>query len=185
MITRRSVLAAGAAFVLAPAAARAARGELTGDAELLREAVELEQLASAAYVAAAAAGTLAPASAELAETLAGHESQHADVLAVQLEALGGARPAPPAGLPAADALAERLQLQPLSGALESDRSFLRWAHATELRQIGGYVEAARRALDVGLVQTLASILAAEGQHLAAVREALGRAPTGPAFEAGG
>lgn len=184
MITRRAVLAAGAGLVVVPGLARAA-GEVTGDAALLREAVELEQLATAAYVAAAAAGTLPAPVAELAATLADHEGQHADVLAVQLEALGGRRPPAPEGLGAADALARDLGLDPLGDALEAGRDFLVWARAIETRQIARYVEASQRALDIGLVQTLGSILAAEGQHLAAVRVALGDAPTGPAFENGG
>ena len=117
-------------------------------------------------------------------TLAGGAGALAAVVAVQLEALGGRPPAAPEGLEAAEALAREVGVEPVAPALASEAALLEWAEAIELRQIGVYVDGAGRALEHALTQTLGTMLAAEAQHLAAVRDAQGRAPVHEAFQSG-
>lgn len=185
MITRRAAILGGAGLVagglLAPPPAGA---QPAADAQLLRRLVALEDLSAFAYATAAASPALPSAVVELAARLGDHDGQHAQALTVQLEALGGSRP-PAAATPSdAEALARVLGVPPVEPALASGESFLEWAELVESRQVGGYVRLAERALELGLTQTVGSVLGADAQHLAAIRDRRGRPPVRRAFETG-
>lgn len=185
MITRRAAILGGAGLLagglLAPSPAG---GQPAADAQVLRRLVALEDLSAFAYATAAASPALAPAVVELAASLGDHDSQHARALVVQLEALGGSRPPAAATTDDAEALARVLGLPPVEPAVASGEKFLEWAELVESRQVAGCVQLAQRALELGLTQTVASVLGADAQHLAAIRDLRGRAPVRRAFETG-
>jgi hypothetical protein len=104
------------------------------------------------------------------------EQQHADTLITAVEQLGGTPPPKPAS-PA--------QVKGLVPATAGGRrTFLQFAVALEEMAVAVYNQASRRLTDARLLQTGASIMGAEGQHLVVLREALGRNAVPSAFETG-
>jgi hypothetical protein len=98
--------------------------------------------------------------------LRGHERQHADVLTKALTDLGAAPPPAPSGVEDVDKVVRglddlRTQADVLSFAIELET-----------------------ALVAKLLQTGASIMADEGQHLVVLRQAAGRPPVPNALETG-
>ena len=157
--TRREALllagAATAALALRTADARAAS---TGDAGVLEAAIAQELALAAAYD-----GVEAPTA--LSRTLAAHAHAHVDALGAALRGIGGTPPQKPdASLP-----------KPEQGAASS-RSFLASALRLEAAVIARHQAALPTLKDARRLQLLATILAAEGQHLVALRLALGRPP---------
>jgi hypothetical protein len=170
---RRTLLAGGVAALAAPGVAAAAR-KPRGEVAILRAALELEKLAVFVYDAGLQSGV---PGASLAPTVAGlrdHERQHVDAIASSLEALGSVRPGAPRTVQDADAQLERLGARGRLAQATSREAFLELAEEVELLQVGGYVAAAGGIDDVRLIQTCASILAAQGAHLVVIRRALGR-----------
>lgn len=161
-LTRRGLLGAGAAVLLArPAAASAAKGEPATMLDLIRR----EDAAGAAYgIAAEATGDA------LLERIARQDERHAHALRVQLESLT----VPPQHRPPH---AERLE--PAAARLAEARTVAAArAEAITLEQELGdaFVAASRMLVDAGLLQTVATVAGSHAQQLAALRAAAGRPP---------
>lgn len=165
---RRAFLGATAAALVAP---RLALADSQGEAGVLTEAVRLEQLNVFVYDAGLKSGLLDEEGAAAFGTLRDHEQQHADALAALLEAIGGPRPKPPTDATAADASLREWDIGPLTG-VRAERELLELADQLEHREVGLYVRAMKDLEDVRLIQTCASILAAEGAHRVVLRDLL-------------
>jgi hypothetical protein len=181
---RRRTFLAGSALALAAPGAAVAAPRTAGEAGVLAAAVELEQLASYVYDAGVKSALLDEDGVAAIGGMREQEQEHADALAALLEALGGPRPKPPATPEDADAALERLGIDGRLTGVRTQAAFLALAEEIELREIGLYVGAVSRLGDVRLIQTVASILGAEGAHLVVIRRALGRAPVPVAVESG-
>ena len=183
--TRRALIAAAALAALAPRAPRAARAaEPAGDAGVLTTILEAELALAYVSASAVASGLLGEELAEAAGTLAEHERAHAAAIATQLEALGGRRPDPPQTPEEADAMLAGLGIEARLGAVSDGDGFLRVALAAERVAVALYHRAIARLEDVRLIQTAASIIGAEGQHLVVLRDAIGSDPVPSAVEIG-
>lgn len=180
---RRAFLTAAAAAAALPAAAVAARRP-RGEVGILQAALELELLATYVYDAGIKSGQLDEALVAIVEGLREHERQHAEAVGASLEALGGARPKGPESPAEADAILERRGATGRLTGATTRRRYLELVHELELLQVAGYVAAAGDLEDVRLIQTTASILTAQGAHLAAIRGLLGREPVPAALEDG-
>jgi hypothetical protein len=161
-LSRRALLGAGAAALLArPAAASAAAGEPATMLDLIRR----EDAAAAAY--ALVAETTGDA---LLERIARQDERHAHALRVQLEALT----IPPEHRPPHAEL-----LEPAAARLARARTLVvARAEAITLEQELGdaFVTASRMLVDAGLLQTVATVAGSHAQQLAALRTAAGRTP---------
>jgi rubrerythrin len=181
MSTRRAFVAGAAVALAVPRVAMAKEG---GEVAALTHAIELEQAAAYVYDAGVKSGLLDAELAGVAGNLRDHEQAHADALAVLLEALGGHPPAAPDTPEAADARLAALGLETSLRELADAPAFLTLALALEQRQAAHYTAAVARIGDIRLIQTVGSILAAEGQHLVVIRGALERAPIPTPLESG-
>jgi rubrerythrin len=171
--TRRelaAVAAVGALPLLVDAhGAFAAAGS---EVQVLRAAVDLEQRAVFAY--GAAAPRLSGDDARLARRFQGQEEQHAAALSQALRNRGGHPPPPPR---------RAREVPGLTRALSGGRpAILRYAVALEETAVAAYHDAARNFRDPRLLALVARIIGNEGQHLAVLREALGRDPVPSASE---
>lgn len=178
---RRAFLATATAVLAAPPAALAVR-QPKGEVGILTAALELEQLTAYAYDAGVASGLLDARLVATVQALRDHEQAHAEAVSALLEALGGARPKPPATPEEADAMLERLELQGRLTAVASRDDLFALLHELEERQVAGYVAAAGNLEDVRLIQTSATIAAAQGAHLVVIRGVLDRDPVPAALE---
>lgn len=161
-------LSAGSALVLA-GCGRDAEGAETGssatDAELLGALIELEQTAVAGY--ALAARRLRGDLAAVARHFHDQEREHVDRLSLAVRELGGAAPEPRG----------RSELPAPGG----ERALLRYAARLEDTAISAYLDALPRLVTPAVRATAASILTAEAEHLAVLRDALGDDPAPHAF----
>lgn len=178
---RRTFIAAAAAPVAVPAAALAAR-EPRGEVAILHDALELELLAVYVYDAAIKSGLIDARLLATIGTLREHEQQHADAIGASLEALGGALPAKPNAPEDADAILARRKATGRLESVTTREELLELAHEVEMLQVHAYVQAAGDVGDVRLMQTAASIAAAEGAHLVVLRGLLDREPVPAALE---
>lgn len=184
MSTRRAFVA-GAALAVVAGRPAVARAELREEARIIESALRLEQTAVHAYDAVVRGGAVDEPLALRLGALRDHEQAHADALAAALEALGGRRPPAPADDRQADeALAELGIPFGIEGARDATTA-LELLLALELRQVEHYTRAVGELEDVRLIQTAASVVAAEGQHLVVIREALRRASIPTPLEPGG
>ena len=150
-----------------------AQSEGDGDAGILTAAIGLEQTAVVAYDTAAASGLLDAATTKVAEKFRDQEQEHADALKTALEELGGTAPSPP----------KPEDVEGLSG-LESQADVANFAIELETMAVAAYYDAHQKLEDVKLLQTGASIMANEGQHLVVLRQAVKKDPVPNAFETG-
>ena len=179
--TRRALLVAGAAAATAPALlARAApaRAQSRLDVTVLERLVEIEQVAAFAYETAGRVTGLDAPAKELLGLLAGQERAHADRLAKLHAELGGRRPEPPR------AVADVERIVPGLGAAGDERALLTFAIELEKAIVRRYYDAHKQLGSARLLQPITSIMASEGQHLVALRLALGVPPLPDAFESG-
>lgn len=151
----------------------AAFAQADGDQAVLAAAIRLENTAVAAYDAALRSRRLDSQTTRLVQTLRAHEQEHAQALTVALRERGGA---PPAGV-------ER-GLLPAAGRLRDQRAILAFAVELETMAVAAYYDAVGKLGDAKLLQAATSIMASEGQHLAVLRQALGRRPFPEAVETG-
>jgi rubrerythrin len=179
--TRRAFVAGAAVVLAAPRVAWAKEG---GEVAALTDAIKLEQVAAYVYDAGVKSGLLDAEQAALAGRLRDHEQQHADALAVLLEALGGHPPGAPDTPESADAALTALGVETGLRELRDANAFLALSLELEQRQAAHYTASVAKIGDIRLIQTLASILAAEGQHLVVIRRALERAPIPTPLESG-
>ncbi len=143
------------------------------DAAILSGAITLENTAVAAYQAAEKSKLLDRKVKVVAALFRRHEQEHVDALSAALKGLGGTPPT------ATDAKA----LAPLQRATDQ-AAVLRFAIELETMAVAAYYEAHRKLRDTKLLQTGAQIMAAEGQHLVVLRQALKQNPAPNAFETG-
>ena len=179
----RCGLAAGGTVVAASAiplllAVRDAFAESDDDGALLSRAIQLERTVLLAYDTVLERGLLTGRAQRLVGILRDHERRHAEVLTTALTDLGGTPPAAPTGVEDVDDVAEGL------GDLRTRADVLRFAIELETASVAAYHDAASKFVEVKLLQTGASIMASEGQHLVVLREAAGRQPVPEAFETG-
>jgi hypothetical protein len=154
-VTRRLLLAAGAALLARPATA-AGQAE-TPESRALRGLIAREQAAAFAYGRAGR------------RRLARQEAEHAAALRPHLEALGQPLPAPVAGPADLDPAARRL-----AGAAPHARPGA--AVALEQALLDAYRAALPVLGDPATVRTAATVMASHGQHLVLAAAAAGRDP---------
>jgi len=179
----RAGLAAGGTVVAASsipllASVRNAFAQQSGDIEILESAIKLEQVAVLAYGRVLDSGLLSPRVARVARQFAAHEREHADRLVAALTALRGKPPPKPTGVKDIDAVVEGI------GDVKSQADVIDFAIELELSTVAAYYDAHRKLIAAGLLQTAASIMANEGQHLVVLRQAAGQAPVPNALETG-
>ncbi len=185
---RRELLRRGVAFGTAAIAAcsiplllsvrDAFAAQDSGDAAILQHAINLEQVAVIAYDTALSGRRLSPAALRAARRLRDHEQQHADALTTALIDLGGTPPAPPKGLADVDKIADGL------GDATTQADVVNVLIELELATIAAYHDAQAKLVEARLLQTSASIMASEGQHLVVLRRLVGADPVPKAFETG-
>jgi rubrerythrin len=149
----------------------------SGDADILTGAIHLEQVAVLAYTSALDSKLLTPGFATIVRRFREHEQAHATVLTKALTDLGGTPP-PQATAKDVDAVVKGL------GDVRSQGDVARFAIELELAAITAYYDAHRKLLDGKLLQTGASIMANEAQHLVVLRQAVKQDPVPNAFETG-
>ena len=155
-----------------------------GDAAILEAATRLEQVAVLMYGAAIESGVLDAEATRVAELFRDHEQQHADALGAALEALGGVRPPALADVTKIDAVLRGLGIEDADARFADQDSILTLAIEIENATVAAYLAAHRSLQDANLLQTAASIMANEGQHLVVLRQALGRSAVPRPFETG-
>ena len=149
----------------------------SGDAEILSSAIHLEQVAVLAYGVALDGKLLKPSFAKVLTRFRDHERKHADTLTTALTDLGGSPP--PQAVPAdVEKVVKGL------GAARSQADVANLAIELEMAAVAAYLDAQRKLIDAKLLQTGASIMANEAQHLVVLRQAVKRDPVPHAFETG-
>jgi rubrerythrin len=172
-VTRREALAGAGAIPLLGAAE--AQAPPYGDREILARLADLEWRTAHAYQEAAGVGDLDRHTRHLAGRFAQQERNHADGLTEAVRSRGG-RPARP---PLPD------EVRGLRAAVEAgEKEILRFLVRLEEAAVREYLDAIGAFRDVRLRSAAISIVAAEGQHLAVLRRALGDQPVPDAFEDG-
>jgi rubrerythrin len=149
-----------------------------GDAAILESAIGLEQIAVFAYQAAIDSDLLEDGVVGVAELFRDQEQEHADGLITALESMGGTAPEPPTSVEDVDAAVPGL------GDVESQEDVIRFAIELETAAVAAYYDAHQKLEDAALLQTGASIMANEGQHLVVLRQAVGENPSPAAFATG-
>ncbi len=145
---RRRELLVAAAAAVVARPAVAVAAEDT-TADILERLIALEEEAALAHRGAAAAAVLG---------IASQEADHAKALRTDLEALGGSAPPAPTDVAALDEL---------DGAI-----------ALEARLVAAYRQALLDLEELGLLQTVATVLASHSQHHALLLRAAGQDPFG-------
>ena len=175
---RRGLVAGGAVLgaSLVPALLSVRKAFAAGpqnDAGILASAIRLENTAVAAYAAAVQSGVLTPQFRRTAALFGRQEAEHAAALTTALKGMGGT---PPAGTDAK-------LLAPLKSA-RSQKQVAQFAIELETMVIAAYYDASKKLQQARLLQTSAQIMSNEGQHLAVLRQVLGKDPVPHAFENG-
>src|SRR4051812_27308479 len=130
----------------------------SGDAEILGKAIHLEQVAVLAYDGALASGLLSADFTTAATRFRDHERQHATALTTALTDLGGTPP-------------EKATAQDVEGLadLKTQADVANFAIEFETAAVAAYLDAQKQLVDGKLLQTSASIMANEAQHLVVLR----------------
>jgi hypothetical protein len=182
--TRRELLGRGALFgglaaaASAPALRRAtaALAGTDGDAGVLERTLHLEQTAGFVYDTARRSRRLSAPLRSALRLFADQEGEHVARLVFELDRLGGTPPPKPVRV---------AQVPGLAPALAGGRrTILEFAVAQEESIVAAYHRAQSDLADAKLMATTATMMANAGQHLAALREALGENPVPNAFETG-
>ncbi len=157
---------------------RNAFAEAKGDGAVLESAITLERIAVIAYGAVIDGGLLSPRMLAIARRFRSHEQQHANMLITALTDLGGVPPDPPKGVADVDTVAKGL------GDVRSQADVVTFAIELETATVAAYYDAHAKLIEARLLQTGASIMANEGQHLVVLRKAARKDPVPNAFETG-
>jgi len=173
LVVGGTVLAASSIPTLLNVRNAFAQGET--DAQILEAAIGLEQTAVFAYTAAAASGKLDRGSTAAAKHFAKQEQEHADGLTTALQALNGTPPPKPT---------RPDQVKGLAQAATSAAGIVKFAIELETMAVAAYYDAQQKLRDAKLLQTGASIMANEGQHLVVLRTVAKQNPVPYAFETG-
>ena len=183
---RRELIRRGLAFGGAVAAASSiplllsvrnafAAGE--ADKTILADAIRLERIAVLAYGRVIARGLLSARIERLVKQIAAHEREHAGALTTALTDLR-LQPPPAPTAKDIDSVVEGIR------EIDSQADILNFAIELETAAVAAYHDAQQRFFDAKLLQTVASIMASEGQHLVVLRQALNKPPVPNAFETG-
>jgi rubrerythrin len=170
-----AIAASSVPVLLAVRNAFAQAGE---DGEILQSAINLERIAVIAYTAAIDSGLLSARVEKVARRFRGHEQEHADALTTALTDLGGTAPPEPSGVKDVDKVVKGL------GDVKSQADVANFAIELEIAAVAAYYDAHRKLVEAKLLQTGASIMANEGQHLVVLRQAVKKDPVPNAFETG-
>jgi rubrerythrin len=149
----------------------------SGDADILVKAITLERVAVLAYGVALDGKLLSPSFASVVRRFRGHEQAHADALVTALTDLG-ASPPPKPTVKDIDGVVKGI------GDVRSQGDVARLAIELEMAAVAAYYDAHSKLVDAKLLQTGASIMADEAQHLVVLRQAVKRDPVPHAFETG-
>lgn len=169
-----AVAASSVPLLLAVRSAFAAGDET--DATLLEKAITLERTLVLAYDRVIDDGFLRDE--RLAPALREHERRHAATWVKALTDLGGRPPPEPAGPAAVDKLVKGL------GDVRDEAQTLAFLIELETAAVAAYYDAQARFVQARLLQSGASIMGSEGQHLVLLRQA-GKLPAVPeALETG-
>jgi rubrerythrin len=148
------------------------------DTTILTSAITLEHVAVIVYDTAIAGGLLSPALLRVARQFRGHEQQHADALTTALKDLGGTPPPLPKGVADVDKVVKGLS------DVKSQADVVNFAIELETAAVAAYYDAQPKLVEARIMQTGASIMANEGQHLVVLRKAVHKDPVPNAFEPG-
>lgn len=146
------------------------------DTTLLEKAITLERITVLAYDQIIGDALLADREQRLARVLRGHEQQHAATLTKALTDLGGTPPIEPVGVEAIDKVVKGVD------ALRSQPEILGFLIELETATVAAYYDAQAKFIEAKLLQSGASIMAAEGQHLVVLRQAARRPAVPNAIE---
>jgi hypothetical protein len=146
------------------------------DASLLAQAITLERTLVLAYDRVIDDGFLSDE--QLAPALREHERRHAATWTTALSDLGGKPPPEPAGLAAVDKLVKGL------GDVTNEAQTLAFLVELETAAVAAYYDAQAKFVQARLLQSGASIMGSEGQHLVLLRQAAKLAPVPEALETG-
>jgi rubrerythrin len=147
------------------------------DTDILASAITLERIAVLAYGVAIDSKLLTPEFARVARRFRDHERAHADVLETALTDLGGTPPPAPE-VKDIDGVAKG------AGALKTQADVANFAIELELAAVAAYYDAQRKLVEGKLLQTTASIMANEAQHLVVLRQAAKQDPVPDAYVTG-
>lgn len=159
-------------------AARDASAQATGDAAILQKLITLEQVGVVAWDAAIGGGLLSAGALRTARRFRAHEQQHAETLTTALTDLGGTPPAPPKGLADVDKVVKGL------ADVKTQADVVTFMIELELATVAAYHDAHAKLIETRLLQSCATIMANEGQHLVVLRTIVGAEPVPNAFETG-
>jgi hypothetical protein len=154
-------------------AVRNAFAQAGDDGAILERAINLERIAVIAD-----SGLLSAGVEKIARRFRGHEQAHADALTTALTDLGGTPPPKPSGVEDVDKVVKGL------GEVKSQADIANFAIELETAAVAAYYDAHRKLIDAKLLQTGASIMANEGQHLVVLRQTVKQDPVPNAFETG-
>jgi len=181
-LLRRGFGLGGAAIAAASIAllwsVRSAFAEDAGDAPFLNSAINLERATVIAYDTVLGGGLLSPALRGVLRRFRAQEQEHADALTTALTDLGGTPPAPPKGVADVDKIVEGLS------EVRSQADIVSFLIELETAAVAAYFDAHSKLSEAKLLQTGASIMANEGQHLVILRRTAGKDPIPNAFETG-
>ena len=149
-----------------------------GDSDILEQAIGLERVAILAYTTAIDSKLLSPAFERVARRFRDHEREHADTLSAALMDLGGTPPAKQPTVADIDGVAKGI------GEVKSQADVANFAIELEMAAVAAYHDAQSKLIDAKLLQTGASIMANEAQHLVVLRQAAKQNPVPNAFETG-
>jgi rubrerythrin len=148
------------------------------DGTILERAITLERAMVLAYDRILDGGLPAARIERQVRLLRSHEQQHADVLTKALTDIAGTPPPAPTGTADVDKVVKGLD------DVRTQADVLSFAIELETAAVAAYHDAHAKLVEAKLLQTGASIMANEGQHLVVLREAAGRPPVPEALETG-
>jgi rubrerythrin len=179
-LLRRGIAAGGAAVAASSIplllSVRDAFAKQRGDLGVLESAIKLERVAVLAYDTMIGRGLLSPRARRIARHVAAQEQEHVDGLVAAMTALRATPPPKQTTVKDIDAVAKGI------GDVRSQSDILAFAIELETAIVAAYDDAIGNLIDDKLLQTAASIVANEGQHLVLLRRAAGKPPVPHAFE---
>ena len=157
---------------------RSAFAQSDADAPVMQSAINLERVSVLAYDTLIDGGLLSPALRTVLRGFRAQEQQHADALTKALTDLGGTPPPAPQGVADVDEVVKGLR------DVRSQAEVVSFLVELETATVAAYFDGMGKLGEAKLLQTGASIMANEGQHLVVLRQAAGRPRVPNAFETG-
>jgi hypothetical protein len=190
--TRRELLgagAAGAAGLMALPATAAGDTSTTSEppfseTDRLQRLIRLELLLVYCYRYVLGSSSLGPRAHRTLAPFLGHEEAHIDALETRLKARGGAVPAGPGSIKAANRYLARRGVGGRLGQLKGERDALYLLLTLEQVTIGAYFVALTKLNDSELITLVCQIMANEAQHDAMIGFSLPKATPGSAVPYG-